>query len=67
MTYSVTIKEKTKVEKGILTMLKLLAEKYDGVSVIKEVKNNRLVKLVRASSKSGLANTNQVMKKMGLT
>lgn len=66
MTYSVTIKENTKEGKGILTMLKLLAKKYDGVSVVEEVEDKKLAKLVRAGRKSGLADTTKVMEKMGL-
>lgn len=66
MTYSVTIKENTKEGKSILAMLKLLSAKYDAVSVVEEVEDKRLAKLVRAGRKSGLADTNQVMKKMGL-
>ncbi len=48
-------------------MLKLLAEKYDAVSVVEEVEDKELAKLVRAGRKSGLANTSHVMKKMGLS
>ena len=66
MTYSVTIKENTKAGKSILAMLKLLAEKYDAVSVVEEVEDKRLAKLIREGQKSGLADTHRVIKKMGI-
>jgi hypothetical protein len=66
MTYSVTIKEKTKEGKNIVAMLKMLAEKFDSVSVVEEVEDKPLAKLVRDGRKSGLADTSRVMKKMGL-
>ena len=66
MTYTVTIKENTKEGKSILAMLKLLSEKYDAVTVVEEVEDKRLAKMVREGAKSGLADTKRVMKKMNL-
>ncbi len=66
MTYSLTIKENTKEGKSILAMIKLLAEKYDAVSVVEEVEDKPLAKLIRAGHKSGLADTKRVLKKMNL-
>ncbi|MCX8490447.1 MAG: hypothetical protein ORN54_05210 [Cyclobacteriaceae bacterium] len=66
MTYTLNINEKTKEGKSILAMLKLLAEKSESISVLEEVEDKPLAKLIAEGRKSGLADTNRVMKKMGL-
>ncbi|MBX2900895.1 MAG: hypothetical protein KF775_14685 [Cyclobacteriaceae bacterium] len=66
MTYTLTIEENTKEGKSLLAMIKLLAEKYDTVRVVKEVEDKRLAKLMREGRKSGMADTKRVMKKMNL-
>ena len=65
MTLSVSINEKSKEGKSVLAMLNLLAEKKT-LTVIEEVQDKRMAQLIMAGHKSGLADTNRVMKKMGL-
>lgn len=65
MTLSISINEKSKAGKSILAMIKLLAEK-DTLTVIEEVEDKRMARLVAQGRKSGLASTSRVLKKMGL-
>jgi purine nucleoside permease len=66
MTYSVTINEKSREGKSVVTMLKLLADKYDGLHIVEEVEDKALVKLLKSGQKSGLADTSRVLKKLKL-
>ena len=65
MTLSVNINEKTKEGKSVLAILQLLAEKKS-IIVIEEIEDKHMARLIAAGLKSGLADTNRVLKKMGL-
>lgn len=65
-TLSVRINEKTKEGKSVIAMLKLLAEKSNALTVIEEVEDKRMAKLIVSGRKSGLAETNRVLKKLGM-
>lgn len=64
-TLSVCINEKTKEGKSVIAMLKLLAEKSNALTVIEEVEDKRMAKLITSGRRSGLAETNRVLKKLG--
>jgi hypothetical protein len=65
MTLSININEKSKDGKSVLAMLKLLADKKT-LTVIEEVEDKQMARLVMAGRKSGTADTRRVLKKMGL-
>lgn len=46
-------------------MLRLLAEKKT-LSIIEEVEDAKMIKLIQEGKKSGLADTKRVLQKMGL-
>ena len=65
MTLSIRINEKSKAGKSVLSMLKLLAEK-ETLTVVEEVEDKYMVRLIKEGQKSGKADTKRVLKKMGL-
>jgi hypothetical protein len=65
MTLSININEKSKEGKSVLAMLRLLAEK-ESLTVIEEVEDKRMGKLIEEGLKSGYADTARVMKNLGL-
>ena len=65
MILSIKINEKTKEGKSILAMLQLLADKRT-LTVIEEVEDKAMAKLIVAGKKSGLADTKTVLKKLNL-
>ncbi|MCA4900252.1 MAG: hypothetical protein ACK514_16410 [Bacteroidota bacterium] len=65
MNLTLNINEKSKEGKSILAMLRLLAEKKT-LSIIEEVEDAKMIKLIEEGKKSGLADTKRVLQKMGL-
>jgi hypothetical protein len=65
-TLSVRINEKTVEGKTVASMLKMLASKTKAISVIEEVEDKRLAKLIIQGKESGMANTKTVLKKLDL-
>ncbi|MFM8738744.1 MAG: hypothetical protein ACKOC0_00910 [Cytophagales bacterium] len=65
MNLTLNINEKSREGKSILAMLRLLAEKKT-LSIIEEVEDAKMIKLIEEGKKSGLADTKRVLQKMGL-
>ena len=64
MTLSVSINEKSKEGKSVLAMLRLLAEK-ETLTVIEEVEDKHMAKLIMEGLKSGNADSGQGDEKTG--